>query len=250
MSYHTRCDWCGERIDHYDDQAEMPVTIYHRQGKSKLEARWAEETKVTRHFCASPREDTDRGGRDRAGLLPQERLDSCYDRAIATITGVALREAPAGLEWRLVAIEVEHEEEQPARKPKGRRVKVPTPPPSDPAQMVPFARTEITAELYQLISDEIPLCYRFALPAAGIVSLDQAAAMSDDELLALDRVGHYTVRKLREAVARRKPGLAVVREAFGILVHGLDAIADDDPMRQSLSQALEPLTCALAEAAP
>lgn len=105
MTYWTVCDWCGRRIDREDDYAEMPVTIHHRAGKSTLDARWAEETKPTRFFCASPKEDTDRGGRDRAGLVPEETFDSCYDRALAAITGVELSEPGMGLEWRLMAVE-------------------------------------------------------------------------------------------------------------------------------------------------
>lgn len=105
MSYHTRCDWCGEVIAPDDDRAVMPVTITHPGGRSTLRAKWAEETRPTLHFCASPVEDTDDDGRDRAGLIPEERFDSCFDRAVALITGTRLRDPGFGMEWRLVPVE-------------------------------------------------------------------------------------------------------------------------------------------------
>lgn len=55
---------------------------------------------------------------------------------------------------------------------------------------------------------------------------------------------------LREAIAELRPdqrGIAVVREAFGVLVHGLDKVDREDPMYESLARALRPLTDALAE---
>ena len=57
MSYRTHCDWCGTHLAYEDDQAIMPVTIYHRRGKGALDAKWAEEVSVTRHFCARPKAD-------------------------------------------------------------------------------------------------------------------------------------------------------------------------------------------------
>ena len=105
MSYHTECDWCGAWLGHDDDQAQMTVTIKHRRGKGTLDAKWAEETKQTRHFCASPKEDTDEGGRNRAGLIPESELDSCYERAIAAMTRTELADPGMGMEWRLMRVE-------------------------------------------------------------------------------------------------------------------------------------------------
>lgn len=117
MTYWRQCDWCGKHLDQDDDHAEMPVTIHHPGGRSRLDARWAEETKPTRFFCAAPRPDTDRDGRDRAGLVPDTpEFTSCYDRAIAAITGTKLSDPGMGLEWRLVAVG-EHREPTPRRRP-------------------------------------------------------------------------------------------------------------------------------------
>jgi hypothetical protein len=104
MSYHVECDWCGQWLAYADDQAQMCVTIYHRKGRSRLEGQWSEETKQTRHFCASPKEDTDHTGSNRMGLIPEDGFDSCYDRAIAAMTRVELTDPGMGLEWRLVQV--------------------------------------------------------------------------------------------------------------------------------------------------
>jgi hypothetical protein len=102
MSYRTHCDWCGKHLPYDADQAELSVTIYHRKGKSRLDATWSEEVDVTRHFCAPDKEDLDRGGRNRMGMTPDQEFDSCYHRAVAVITGRELREPNMGLEWRLI----------------------------------------------------------------------------------------------------------------------------------------------------
>lgn len=104
MSYRIHCDWCGEHLGQDDDRALMPVTIQHPGVKTVLGVRWAEETEVTRHFCASPAEDTDHNGRNRMGLVPVRQFDSCYDRAIAAITRTKLEDPGLGMEWRLVPV--------------------------------------------------------------------------------------------------------------------------------------------------
>lgn len=70
--------------------------------------------------------------------------------------------------------------------------------------------------------------------------LSRVAAMPDDELLAIDRVGPGMIRVLREAIAELRPdqrGIAMVREAFGVLVHGLDKVNREDPMCEPLAWA-------------
>src|SRR5450755_3005664 len=104
MAYRTHCAWCGAWLARDADYAEMSGTIHHRKGKSALDAKWAEEPCITRHFCASPREDTDRGGRNRAGLVPEDSFDRCYDRAIAAIEGTKLSDPGMGMEWRLMPV--------------------------------------------------------------------------------------------------------------------------------------------------
>ena len=95
MSYRTHCDWCGKHLAYEDDQAVMPVTIYHRRGKGAMDAKWAEETSVTRHFCARPKA---------GGDGPVDDGERCYDRAIAAIKGTAVSDPGFGMEWRIVPI--------------------------------------------------------------------------------------------------------------------------------------------------
>src|SRR5688572_5567433 len=97
MSYRTHCDWCGEHLAYEDDQAIMPVTIYHRRGKGALDAKWAEEVGVTRHFCAAPKGEN--------GARPPGTADKCYDRAIAAIKGTPVADPGMGMEWRLVPLD-------------------------------------------------------------------------------------------------------------------------------------------------
>jgi len=228
----------------------MDVTIHHRRGKGSLDAKWSEETKQTRHFCASPKEDTDPGGRNRAGLVPEQEFDSCFDRAIAAITGTEVEDPGLGMEWRLVRVA----ERVPVAEPESGASKVPAsrvpePPPSDPGEMVTFGGRQITAELRMVINNRLSSAYKFVLPRNGIVSLDQAAEMSDDELLHLPGVGRGMVDTLRAAIKERDGSLGIVREAFGVLVHGLDGLEPTDPFREPLAQALAPLTRALAAVA-
>jgi hypothetical protein len=105
MAYCVRCDWCDRRLYHEDDYAELTVTIHHRRGKGAMDAKWAEEVDVTRHFCAAPKPEADRHGRDRSGLIPEREFDTCYGRAIAAITRTALGDPGMGLEWRLMPAE-------------------------------------------------------------------------------------------------------------------------------------------------
>jgi hypothetical protein len=104
VSYHAECDWCGAWLSYDADQAQMSVVICHRKG-SRLDAQWSEEAKQTRHFCAAPKEDTDRGGRNRAGLVPEPEFESCYDRAIAAMTRTELGDPGMGMEWRLMPVD-------------------------------------------------------------------------------------------------------------------------------------------------
>ena len=248
MSYRTHCDWCGEYLAYDDDQAVMPVTIYHRGGgRSVLDARWSEETRVTRHFCASPKEDTDRGGRNRMGLAPVDSLDSCYDRAIAAIKGTKLGDPGMGMEWRLV--EIRGDEPSAPAVPIKPAPKIPAPRSMDPTETVSFGGASVTRELYEVILEYVPTSYKYKLPQAGIVSLDQVAAMTDAELLVLKGIGPGIVTALRVAIRERTgyDGLTLAREIFEVLRTGLERIADDDSLHAVLADALPPLAAALGE---
>ncbi len=70
--------------------------------------------------------------------------------------------------------------------------------------------------------------------------------MSDEELLALRGVAPKIVAELRAAISRRDPGLALVRDAFGVIVHGIYDLPEDDPHREVLAQVGDLLANALA----
>jgi hypothetical protein len=124
---------------------------------------------------------------------------------------------------------------------------VPEPEPLNSNEQVLFGGRYITAELCWVLENRVASGVKNMLPRAGITSLDQVAAMTDEELLALRGVGAKIVAELRAAIARRDPGLALVRDAFGVIVHGIYDLPDDDPYRPALAQAGEILTAALAE---
>ncbi len=238
MSYRTHCDWCGTHLAYEDDQAIMPVTIYHRRGKGALDAKWAEEVSVTRHFCARPK----------AGANgPVDDRERCYERAIAAIKGTPVSDPGLGLEWRLVAID----DGEPAPRPKRDRAPgVPPPPATNPSEIFAFAGTHVTRELHEAVLRDLPSKRRRMLPQAGIVSLDQAAAMTDEQLLAIDGIGRGTVRRLREAILARDPddGATLARKVYELLQAGLPRLEQEDPLRSVLAGALPSLAAALGEA--
>jgi hypothetical protein len=236
MSYRTHCDWCGTHLAYEDDQAIMPVTIYHRRGKGALDAKWAEEVGVTRHFCARPK----------GGAAADER-ERCYDRAVAAIKGTPISDPGLGMEWRIVPVA----DGEPAPHAKAERAAgVPAPPATAPGEIVAFAGTHVTRELHEAVLRELPAKRRRVLPRAGIVSLDQAAAMTDEQLLAIDGVGNGTLRRLREAILRRDPddGETLARKVYELLQAGLPLLGEEDPMRSVLAGALPSLAAALGEA--
>jgi hypothetical protein len=192
MSYRTHCDWCGEWLSHGADQAVMQVTIYHRNGRGTLEAKWAEETRPTRHFCAAPKEDTDDGGRNRMGLVPEDRLDSCYDRAIAAITGSELRDPGMGMEWRLMPVDAPHVD--------------PSTGAPRPVKLDWAAHSRLFDERMKpggigALEDAIPPSAWSAVVRTGIVTIAQLEALTDEQLLAMRGIGATSVRRIREAIA-------------------------------------------------
>jgi hypothetical protein len=235
MSYRTHCDWCGTHLAHEDDQAVMPVTVYHRRGKGALDAKWAEETGVTRHFCAHHKDED---------LTEPGRRASCYERAIAAVRGTPLSDPGMGMEWRMMPVA----DDQPVE-PVAEAATVPAPAGAlvDP---VAFADTHVTRELHDVILGRLPVNKRRVLPRCGIVSLDQVAAMSDDELLAIDGIGRRTLMVLREAVDDRVAfdGLALARQVYALLEEGLPRLGEEDPMHPLLSETLPTLAAALGQA--
>jgi hypothetical protein len=217
----------------------MPVTIYHRRGKGALDAKWAEEVTVTRHFCARPKA---------GGEGPVDRRERCYDRAIAAIKGTAVSDPGLGMEWRIVPIA----DGEPDPVPKlARAAGVPAPPTSDPSQIVAFAGTYVTRELHEVIKQRLPAKRHGVLPGAGIQSLDQVAAMTDEQLLAIEGIGNGTVARLRGAVLERDPddGATLARKVYALLQAGLPRLGDGDPLRAVLADAMPSLAAALGEPA-
>jgi len=73
---------------------------------------------------------------------------------------------------------------------------------------------EATAELRDVLRQLTPKCI-YALPLAGVTSLDDVACLSDEQLLAIHGVGVKTVRHLRAACAKRgmvRPGCDATHE--------------------------------------
>ena len=221
MSYRTHCDWCGSHLAYEDDQAVMPVTIYHRKGKGTLDGKWAEETGVTRHFCAPPKRTND-------APPAADRRPSCYERAIEAIKGTTLDQPSMGMEWRLMPV----------------NDGVPS-----PDEAVELAGTKVTRELRDAIVQRLPAAKHAVLPDAGIVSLDQVAVMTDDELLAIAGLGPKTLKHLRDAVDARAgyDGLALARQVYALLQTGLERVGAEDPMHQVLAGALPALAAALEQ---
>jgi hypothetical protein len=103
----------AESTLHGDDRAEMCVTIHRTEGRTTLEARWAEETKVTRHFCVTPKDPAN----DRMGLEQEEAAQrDCYARAIDAITGTKVSDPGLGYEWRLMPVAESQEEPEGCQK--------------------------------------------------------------------------------------------------------------------------------------
>jgi hypothetical protein len=243
MSYRTHCDWCGGHLAYEDDRAVMPVTIYHRRGRGSPEAKWIEETCVMRHFCVVPKGDGHEG-RSRAELAAAGRLDTCYDRAIAAITGTKLSDPGMGMEWRMVS--VDDGDQRPAAIQRGSAAPAPA---IDPDEIVPLDGERVTRELRDVIVQRLAPKRRHVLPRAGIASLDQVAAMTDDELLAIDGIGRNTLQALREAVSERGDfdGLALARKVYALLQAGLPRLGEQDPVHAVLADALPSLAAALGE---
>ena len=221
-----------------DDQAVMPVTIYHRRGKGAMDAKWAEETCVTRHFCARPKA----GG------------DGPSTTASAAMTGPSPRSrappsAIPGSAWNGGSCRSTRARGADAGAP-ARAPGVPAPPLTDPGQVVTFAGTRVIRELHELAQDVAEQAPR-VLPRAGIVSLDQVAAMTDEQLLAIDGIGKGMLARLREAVAARKPddGTTLARKVYELLQAGLPHLGDEDPMRDVLAETMPSLAAALSQPA-
>lgn len=178
MSYRVHCNWCGTAL-YKAEHATLTVRI-ERRGDTRLRTAWAEEGRPTLHFCVASKLDTNRMGLEE---WEDDDGDSCFTRALAFIDGRGTETPDMGMEWRLVPIGTPVEET-----PQFRRGGPQTP---------------TSPELREILHALVPKC-QYALPRAGISTIEQVEAMTDEELLSLPEVGHYTVRKLREAIAAKR----------------------------------------------
>jgi hypothetical protein len=170
MGYSVRCDWCGCNLSsgHF---AEMPVKIKHRR-RSALDSAWADEVRPTMHFCVPSDE-----GHNRMGIESQDGEDCCYERARALISGTSTDTPDMGMEWRLVPVG---------------------------ASILAASNwgREAEPDLADLLS-HLPAQFRYALPRAGITTLAQLDAMTDEQLLAIKGMGPSVLARLRAAPRRK-----------------------------------------------
>jgi DNA-binding XRE family transcriptional regulator len=202
MSYWTECDWCGKSLVD-EDRAEMRVTIYRTKGRTELQAAWAKEVKVTRHFCVAPKDrDLDEAGHDRMGLTPDEAVEkSCYDRAIEVLTGTPTDDPGKGYEWRLMPVAPTTEKVSPAIAPSSVHDATPLPEVVD----LPDAsagRRHRTARGTSLSEAGLTPRARHALVRADIVTLEEVAERTEAELMALNGVGPHSIEQLAAALER------------------------------------------------
>ncbi len=112
---------------------------------------------------------------DRAGLVPEDSFDSCYDRAIASITGTKLSDPGMGLEWRLMPVE-----DRPAKTlADAERI-------SD-GDDTPILELEISVRAYKVLHrngiekiGQIRLAQLHKLPGAGGKTIQEIEAALDD----------------------------------------------------------------------
>jgi hypothetical protein len=135
-------------------------------------------------FLRVPREDTDRGGRNRAGLVPEDSFDRCYDRAIAAIEGTKLSDPGMGMEWRLM--------------PVGDNKSPPTAATSDPGT---YREDDRDLSMYHVgaVDTDRGLSYgtRSVLSNAGLLWIDELDAMSDRDLVRVRGIGNKRLTEVR-----------------------------------------------------
>lgn len=192
MTFHINCDWCGASL-YKKDMAVIEVTIKRRRSNDH-ERILAQETRPTRHFCVN-----DEVNYDRLGLPSDEDdLGSCYERAIATITGERTQPPNLGLEWRLMPVDEPRTPRSTIRRAAADAQR------EERAAHADHVFESVEPALRRVIAERLPAARKFVLPRAGITTLDQVAAMSDEELLAIRGVGLGILRELRAAVAERE----------------------------------------------
>ena len=183
MSSFRSCDWCGADL-YSRDYAELIVTVKRRR-TGILDAKWAQEARPTLHFCVGA--ELDREGRNRMGLPDEEDAgDGCFERAVRAVRGTRTATPDMGLKWRLPPVGVKVEDRRPSAAP--------------PAPVAPDADL---ASFLAPLAPQPRAALKRALRAAGVATLDQLDAMTDDELMDMPGVGWTTRTKIRDFLARR-----------------------------------------------
>jgi hypothetical protein len=167
MGIRVECDWCRKPIE-----AATPYVTIEIDGKV-------------------------RGGRDVGGAARVFCGDgmgdrSCGERLLALLDGNPGGPVDMGMEWRLVPI--------------GATVDAPR----APVANAPPIAVSSDSDLWDFLATLTPSPRHKlskALALAGITALDEVAALSDDDLMAIDGVGWKTRCALRAFIAARKAAL-------------------------------------------
>lgn len=187
--YYYLCDWCGKSISagqetYVKAAIEIVNTSIGARGRPKT------TTEPARFFHVNPIRS--RNEWDRLGIeVKDESLgDCCYTRALKAIEGQPDWETPdMGMEWRLVPIGATIQEK--AHRAVGQ---------PEPLVVSPDAGL---SELLATFTPSPRNALARALGNAGISTLEQLEAMSDDELMATPRIGWTTRTRIRAFIAAR-----------------------------------------------
>jgi hypothetical protein len=191
--YRYQCDYCGEQIavergtPYIEARIQFITGNADRLGKPEM---LLEPSRFFHAHSVRGLEECDRLGIE---VNAEELGDCCYTRALRQLEGVPVTDPGAGLEWRLMpAGETAQEPRHAGTTPPSRSV----PPDAD---MAAFLATLAKAHRTRTQN---------ALRRAGLHTLEQAAAASDDELMRAPGIG-WTLRcKLRAFVAAREKSKA------------------------------------------
>jgi hypothetical protein len=184
--YHYECDYCGARIN-VQNVPYVTAAITFITGNQDRLGNPEKLVEPTRFFHAHSTRGLEEC--DRLGIeVNAEKLgDCCYTRALKQLEGVPVTDPGKGLEWRLVPAESEQKR---AASGKSHVVQV-----AVDADLTDFLETLATPHRTRT---------RRALGRAGIHTLDEVAARSDDELMALEGIGGTLRCKLRAFIAARE----------------------------------------------
>jgi Helix-hairpin-helix domain len=164
MGIRVECDWCREAIATGESYVTLAI-----DGKINRE----DVSGPARVFCGG------RGGKNE---------QSCGSRLLALLNGNPGGRVDMGMEWQLVEVSGALESDQRHRHSTPR----------------PVSADADLAEFLATISDGHQTRTRNALAKAGLATLDEIAAMSDDDLMAINGIGWTLRTKMRHFIAARE----------------------------------------------